>query len=140
MRLAPAIIHLDRAVQRLSRGRVMLVRLAGLPALRLTVTGRRSGLARVTSLLCVPHEDGYIVAGSNWGRPRHPVWTANLMADPSAVVDVGGRRVPVKARLVTGSERDELWRAIVDFWPGYEMERVMAGGRAFRVFVLEPRL
>lgn len=138
MRMAPAIIRLDSAVQRLTRGRVMLVRLAGLPALRLTVTGRKTGIARTTSLLSVPYGGGYIVTGSNWGRARHPVWTANLIADPVAAVDAGGRRERVEARQVTGNEKDALWRVIVDFWPGYEMEHAMAGGREFRMFVLEP--
>ncbi|GAB2447701.1 hypothetical protein GCM10027062_31730 [Nocardioides hungaricus] len=56
-RLLPQIVWTDRLLQRVSRGRVSILDIAGLPNLTLTVVGRRSGLPRSTPLLCVPHEE-----------------------------------------------------------------------------------
>ncbi len=137
MRLAPVIIFSDERVQRLTGGRIGLVGLAGLPSLRITVTGRKTGLPRTTSLLCVPYGEQYIVTGSNWGRREHPAWTVNLIANPEATIVVNACTLDVKARKVTGEEYHRLWATIVDFWPGYEMERELAGGRDFRMFLLE---
>ena len=137
MRLAPVILPADRLLQRVSRGRLTLVGLAGLPSLRLFTTGRRTGLTRANDLLYTPYGDRYVVVGSGWGRPGHPAWTVNLMADPDAAIVVRGRAQPVTARQVTGAERDEIWTLAVAGWPGYEVERRMAG-RDFRIFVLTP--
>lgn len=138
MRLAPLIVPMDRRLQWLSRGRLSLLGLAGLPWVRLSTTGRRSGLERSSTLLAMPDGDGYVLTGSGWGRSNHPGWTANLIANPAARIATGDRMVPVRARLVTGTERVRLWSRLVEFWPGYEMEQRMCD-RQFRVFVLEPR-
>jgi deazaflavin-dependent oxidoreductase (nitroreductase family) len=137
-RLAPVVLPLDRLLHRMSRGRVTLVGLAGLPSLRLVTTGRKTGRTRAHDLLCTPYGDRYVVIGSGWGRPAHPAWTLNLMADPHATVVVRGRSVPVVARRVTGQEAGEIWALAVRGWPGYEVERRLAG-REFRIFVLTPR-
>ncbi|KID31387.1 nitroreductase [Streptomyces regensis] len=137
MRLAPAIVWADARLQRLSRGRVTLVGIAGLPSMRLVTTGRRTGLPRETNLLYLPDRDAYIVTGSNWGRPSEPAWAHNLRADPRACVVVGGRATAVQARELTGMDREATWRRLLAFWPGYAMERDEAG-RDFPIFVLTP--
>lgn len=133
----PLVVPADRLVARLTHGRVVALGLV--PSLVLTTTGRRSGQPRSTPLLYVPDGDGYVVVGSNWGRPEHPAWTYNLLAEPTATVTVGGRRIPVRARLVDGAERDRLWRLLVAEWPPYETYVRRAGTRRLRVFRLEPR-
>lgn len=80
-----------------------------------------------------------MVIGSNWGRPDHPQWTANLLADPYATVTLHGRTVPVRAGLATGAERDRLWRLGLDVWPAYQTYARRAAGRDIRVFRLAPR-
>jgi hypothetical protein len=51
---------------------------------------------------------------------------------------VGGRRIPVRATLITDDERDAVWRTIEQQWPGYRgYER--ASGRTLRIFRLTPR-
>ena len=86
MRLAPVIIPADRFLHRMSRGRLTLVGLAGLPSLRLLTTGRKSGLTRTNDLLYTPYGDRHVVIGSGWGRPAHPAWTHNLLAHPELTV------------------------------------------------------
>jgi deazaflavin-dependent oxidoreductase (nitroreductase family) len=137
-RFARYIVGLDRLLRRLSRGRVTLPGLAGLYSLLLTTTGRRSGLARSTPLLCVPHRGRWLVAASNWGGPTRPAWALNLLAHPDATVSVGREVRPVRARLVEGAERAELWAHMLRVWPNYAKyaERT---SREIPVFVLEPR-
>ncbi|GAA3358530.1 nitroreductase family deazaflavin-dependent oxidoreductase [Saccharopolyspora gregorii] len=134
------LVPADLAVQRRTGGRIGLARLAGLSSMLLTTTGRRSGLPREVPLLYVPHGDDFLVVGSNWGQASHPAWSANLLAHPEAEVDVISRRVPVRAVLLTGEERERLWHEVVlPFWPAYADYARRAGGRELRVFRLTPR-
>ncbi|EHR51031.1 deazaflavin-dependent nitroreductase family protein [Saccharomonospora marina XMU15] len=138
MRLAGGIVWADSRLYRLSKGRISLVAIAGLPSLRLTTVGRRSGLPRSRNLLYYPHGDEYVVTGSNWGRRRAPDWAFNLRAHPEATVSVRGGQARVWARELKGEEYEQMWRRLVRFWPGYAMEALQAG-RELPVFVLAPR-
>lgn len=126
---------LDRFIGRLTGGR--LVALGVVPSLLLTTTGRRSGQPRTTPLLYVADGDAYVVVGSNWGQARQPAWALNLLATPEATVTVKGDRIPVRARRVTGEERERLWRLVVSEWPPYEAYVQRAGGRPIHLFRLE---
>jgi deazaflavin-dependent oxidoreductase (nitroreductase family) len=136
-KVAPHVIPaLDRAVHRLTRGKVLLsARL--LPGVILTSTGARTGQARRTPLACMPEEGGtsWILVGSNFGRPGHPAWTANLLAHPDAVISWKGRDIPVTARLLKGEERAAVWKTALAFWPPYAtyQARVEREIRLFRL-------
>ena len=132
------IVGLDLAIHRLTRGRFGLLAFAGLPQVVLTVRGRKSGAPRTTPLLCVPHDGSFLVAGSNWGAPKLPVWVLNLRANPDAEVLHKGRHIDVHAREVTGEERERLWQVMVRTWPNYDKyaERT---DRLIPVFELRPR-
>ena len=136
MRLAPVIVRADRRLHRITAGRVTLLRMAGVPTVRLTTVGRRSGIRRETQLLCLPLPGAVVVVGSNWGRPRDPGWVHNLRACPDATVTIGGRAIPVRAREVTGAEYERLWPRLLRYWPGYGAERKWAG-RRLPVLVLD---
>jgi deazaflavin-dependent oxidoreductase (nitroreductase family) len=137
MRAAPFIIRVERFVRRLSGGTHGVLDVAGLPSVELTVTGRRSGVPRTVSLLYVPDGPGaYLLVGSNWGRPEHPSWSANLSAADHAEMHSGGERFEVKVRQLTGDERERAWRRAVAYWPGYAMEQRLAGDRRFRLYEL----
>ncbi|MGV4923146.1 nitroreductase family deazaflavin-dependent oxidoreductase [Streptomyces sp. BHT-5-2] len=135
-RIAPHVIPvLDRAVHRLSGGRKLLSARM-LPGVVLTATGARSGLPRRTPLACMPQDDGgWLLVGSNFGRPGHPAWTGNLLKNPEAEVSWRGRDIPVRARLLTGEERERAWRAALAFWPPYAayQARVEREIRLFRL-------
>ncbi|MFE1769131.1 nitroreductase family deazaflavin-dependent oxidoreductase [Streptomyces angustmyceticus] len=138
-RIAPHIVPaLDRAVHRLTRGKVLLSARM-LPGVVLTATGARSGLPRRTPLACVPEEGGgWLLVGSNFGRPGHPAWTGNLLKNPEAEVSWRGRDIPVRARLLTGEERALAWRAALEFWPPYAAYQARVA-REIRLFRLERR-
>ena len=63
------------------------------PALLLTTTGRRSGLARTNGLTYCRDRGDLIVVASNGGSDRPPAWLLNLQADPRVTVRVGPTRL-----------------------------------------------
>lgn len=131
----PQITWIDRQLQRVSRGRVGILDLAGLPNLMLTVPGRKSGIPRSTPLLGVPDGGDWLVAGSNFGAPKPPLWAANLRASDRATVQVGRREHTVTWRELEGAERERAWALMTTIWPNYDIyaERT---NRAIPVFRL----
>ncbi|MEV5608025.1 nitroreductase family deazaflavin-dependent oxidoreductase [Streptomyces sp. NPDC052225] len=141
-RVAPHVIPaMDRAVHRLTRGKVLLSAQM-LPGVILTVKGAKSGLPRRTPLACMPEGDAetgtWLLIGSNFGRPGHPAWTANLMAHPDAEINWRGADIPVTARLLNSEERAAAWEAALKFWPPYATYQARID-REIRLFRLERR-
>jgi len=140
-KLNTQIVGIDRLLQKATRGKVSLVNLAGLQGVMLSVRGAKSGIERTTPLLCVPHEGGWLVAGSNWGAPKPPAWVANLSAaaerGETASVQFHGVRHVVTPLEQTGADKARVWRVMVQTWPNYDKyaERT---GREIRVFFLDP--
>jgi deazaflavin-dependent oxidoreductase (nitroreductase family) len=133
-RVAPRV---DRALYRLTGGKITATGKPVIPTMLLTTTGRTSGLDRTTPLLFVRDGANFVVAGSNWGQPDDPNWAKNLMANPRALVQMGRRTIRVTARPAEGDERARLWRALDQAWPAYDTYRKRSG-RDIRVFVLAP--
>lgn len=141
-RVAPHFLPaVDRAVHRLTGGRALLSARM-LPGVVLTSTGARSGQARRTPLACMPErgagDDTWVLIGSNFGRPGHPAWTANLLKHPDAEISWKGQDIPVRARLLRGAEREATWAAVLDFWPPYARYQARIE-REIRLFRLERR-
>ena len=118
-KLLPQIVWCDRNLQRLSRGRVSILDIAGLPNLVLTVVGRKSGIPRSTPLLCVPHGEHWLIAGSYFGGPDMPVWVHNLRAAGEATITWERERIAVTAREVEGEERARCWQVMLRTWPNF---------------------
>ncbi|MFC5493663.1 nitroreductase family deazaflavin-dependent oxidoreductase [Nocardioides caricicola] len=137
-RFAKVIVGADLLLQKLTRGRLSVMDFAGLPELLLQVPGRKSGILRTTPLLTVPHGDGWLVVGSNWGRPEPPAWVGNLLAAQDPMVTYKGRTIAVDAKLLAGPERDEKWAVATETWPNYDKyaERT---DRELPIFWLTPR-
>jgi deazaflavin-dependent oxidoreductase (nitroreductase family) len=105
-------------LQRVSRGR-LFARLAGMPVLLLTTTGRRSGKARTTPLTFFRDGADLVVIASNGGADRPPDWSLNLRENPRAVVQIGTERLAVQARTASPKERERLWPVITARYSGY---------------------
>ena len=131
-----ALVPLDRLVGKLTRGRLVSLNMNDLTTLMLTTTGRKTGRARTQPLLYARDGDAFVVVGSNWGQAHHPAWSANLLANPDALVLLGGKEIPVRAVRVEGPERDRLWELMRSVWPAYSTYEERAG-RHIRVFRLE---
>lgn len=122
MKLRPAAIRAmgrsHRAIYRLSRGR-LLGRVAGMPVLLLTTTGRRSGRPRTTPLTYFESGSDLVVVASNGGEDRPPAWWLNLCDNPRATVRRGTRTEQVAARAATDDEYAYLWPTITSTYAGY---------------------
>ncbi len=81
----------------------------GVPALLLTTTGRKTGLARTHGLTYCRDRGDFIVVASNGGSDHPPAWLLNLESDPRVTVRVGRRVVPATARVADPFEQDQLW-------------------------------
>lgn len=133
----PEITAIDRWIQRVTKGTWSLLRLAGLPTLMLTVVGRKSGVPRSTPLLCVPYREGQLIAGSNFGGAKPPVWVLNVRAAEKVGVQMYGQSRDAAPRELTGADREAAWEHMLQTWPNYAKyaERT---SRTIPVFYLEP--
>jgi len=109
------------------------------PVLLLTATGRKSGQRRTVPVAYLADGDRYVVIGSNAGHSRTPAWSLNLKANPEAEVEVGRKRVPVRAHIAEGEERAGLWRKMNQQYSGFDDYEARTE-RDIAVFVLEPAL
>jgi len=138
MRIGPKVVpHVDRFLHKVSGGK--FISSGGLlPSLVLTTTGAKSGQKRTTPLATKPDGNSWYVVGSNFGREKHPAWTANLIANPDAEVSFKGVTTQVRARQLNAEEKAEFWPQLVKFWPNFDVYTERSG-RDLRVFHLEPR-
>jgi deazaflavin-dependent oxidoreductase (nitroreductase family) len=109
----------------------------GVPILLLTTTGRRSGASRTTPLIHGRGGDDYLVVASMGGAPRHPYWYENLLAEPSARIQVLAEHFDVTARTASDLEKPGLWQVMSDLWPNYDVYQSRTD-RVIPVVVLTP--
>jgi len=101
----------------------------GWGAMGLTTTGRRSGQERTVIVGYLEDEGRPAVLAMNGWQDGHPAWWLNLEANPDAVIRLPGQDPrPVRARAVTGDERDRLWQrwaAVDEGLDGYAARRTV---------------
>jgi deazaflavin-dependent oxidoreductase (nitroreductase family) len=132
-KVGPRLVKTDLGLQRLTGGRISFGRLGGLTSVLLTTTGRKTGQPRSTPLIAVPDGDDLLLLGSNWGKPGHPNWSANLIANPEATAGINGRTFPIRTTLLTGEDRAAAWKTATTVWPAYN-DYTDRSGREIRVF------
>jgi deazaflavin-dependent oxidoreductase (nitroreductase family) len=109
---------------------------AGAPLLILTTTGAKSGKQRTHPLVYLPDGDRLIVFASKGGAPTSPDWYHNLVANPTATVELGNETFDVKATVLTGEERDRIFAKQAEQMPGFA-EYQAKTTRTIPVVVLE---
>ncbi|USX52695.1 nitroreductase family deazaflavin-dependent oxidoreductase [Lentzea sp. HUAS12] len=134
-----AVIGTDRLLYKLTGGRFTLVSLSKQTGLTLITTGAKSGEQRENQVQYVADGDSMLVVGSNWGKPHHPAWTANLLKNPDIQVNVRGEVRDVRGTLLEGAEREAAWTRMVAAWPAFQDYVERSGGRELRVFRLTTR-
>jgi F420H(2)-dependent quinone reductase len=108
------------------------------PILLLTTVGRKSGHRSTTPLLYMPDGPLFVVVGSNGGRDQPPAWVLNLAATPAAEIQVGRRRLPVEAHILTGEEKAAMWPRLLEYYKGWGHYQQLTA-REIRVVSFRPR-
>jgi deazaflavin-dependent oxidoreductase (nitroreductase family) len=133
LHVAPRI---DKALIPRTKGRLST---AGIDKVGLvTSTGAKSGQPRTHPLALFEDPEGLVAIGSNYGRPNHPAWSANLLAHPECVVEFVGPPKQYRAELLTGKDRAAAWANAVDYYAGFETYRTNCAPREIRIFRLQP--
>ena len=100
----------------------------------LTTTGR----PRTVIVQVLPDGSDLIVVAANSGLPRPPGWYFNLMAHPSVVGELDGRRLQLHAEPLSGAEAADRWNQVVlAIAPDYE-KYARRTGRIPPIFRLVP--
>lgn len=136
----------DVTARRLSRLHIFLYRatrgvlgrrLVHNDMLLLTTTGSRSGRRRTVPLLYL-RDDGTLVVIASWGgRPHHPQWYTNLVANPQVTVQVRAKRWQAQARTANPDERAVWWPRVLAAYKGYRLYESNTD-RVIPVVFLEP--
>ena len=134
-----AVVGTDRLLYKLTGGKVGLVSFSKQTGLTLITVGAKSGERRENQVQYVADGDTMLVVGSNWGKPHHPAWTANLLKNPDIQVNVRGDVRDVRGTLLEGAEREAAWTRMVAAYPTFQDYVERSGGRELRVFRLTAR-
>jgi deazaflavin-dependent oxidoreductase (nitroreductase family) len=87
--------------------------------LLLHTKGRRSGKEFLNPLAYYADGDRYLVFGSKGGADTHPDWYLNLVAAPTAHIEVGTESFDVRVTELQGEERDRLYAAQAEAMPNF---------------------
>ena len=93
----------------------------GFNALVLTTVGAKTGGERATPVGWFPGPDGsWLIVASAAGATGNPAWYHNLAAHADRVqIEVDGRKVPVTAEQLHGTERAQAWQQVVTAAPRF---------------------
>ena len=108
------------------------------PTLLLDHVGRKSGTSFTVPLLYVRDGADVVVVASQGGRPEHPQWYRNLVANPDTHVQIGSERSAVHAVVADTAERNRLWPKLVDAYADFDTYQSWTE-REIPVIVLKPR-
>lgn len=108
------------------------------PMLLLDHVGAKTGTKRTSPLAYLQDGKNYVIVASKGGHPKHPGWYHNLRANPDTTIQVGSRRLAVRARVATPQERERLWPRAVAAWGPFESYQRRTA-RQIPLVILEPR-
>jgi deazaflavin-dependent oxidoreductase (nitroreductase family) len=93
----------------------------GFPTILLTTVGAHSGVERTHAVGGFPDgKDAWLIVASNSGAATHPAWFFNLSKNPDKIwIEVGDRKLRVKAELLEGKEGEQALSRIAAIAPRY---------------------
>jgi deazaflavin-dependent oxidoreductase (nitroreductase family) len=110
----------------------------GAPMILLHHQGAKTGQQRVNPLVYQPVGSDFAIFASKGGAPTNPQWLANLVAHPDTTVEVGTESHAVRARVLEGEERSDIWQKQKQLMPGFaEYEAKAQGIREIPVVLLQ---
>lgn len=92
----------------------------GAPLLLLTSIGAKSKLPRTSPMMYLPDDGRLVVFASKAGAGTNPDWYHNLVAHPTASVEVGTDSFAVEVEVLHGAERDALYAKQAELYPGFK--------------------
>lgn len=95
-------------------------RLDGLDICLLTTRGRKSGQERTAPLPYFRDGERIVLIASNGGRDKHPAWFLNLSDNPDVELQIGARRLKLRARKAEGEERSRIWALVTRDHPRFD--------------------
>jgi len=110
----------------------------GAPVLLLTSTGAKSGEQRTTPVVYQKDGERMVIFASKAGAPSNPAWYHNLVANPTATVEVGPDTVAVEALVTEGNERERLFSRQKELMPQFA-EYEQKTTRQIPVVALQPK-
>lgn len=136
--MAKVLTGFHRLVFDVSKGK-LLGKASGMPVVKLTTIGRKSGQRRTTMLTSpLVQGDNVVLVASYGGDDRDPAWFGNLVANPDVEVVMNGSVRAMRARVTEDVERTRLWEELTANhanYAGYQRKT----SRQIPVVVLEPK-
>lgn len=82
--------------------------------------GAKTGTARISPVMGLPTDSGWLVAASKGGSDENPAWYHNLVAHPDITIETpDDPAVAVTAVELAGAERDAGWARFTAASPGF---------------------
>ena len=91
----------------------------GKPLVLVHHAGAKSGTQRIAPLVPLLDDDKIFIFASKGGADTNPDWYHNLVANPETVVELGTETFPVTARVLSGTEHDEVYAKQVEVEPQF---------------------
>lgn len=111
----------------------------GRPLLLLHHKGAKTGAQRVSPLMYQDVGDSYAIFASKAGADTNPDWFYNIKTHPETEIEVGGAKVPVRARVTEGEERERIWEKQKRDFSNFAEYEEKTSREQIPVIVLEPR-
>jgi deazaflavin-dependent oxidoreductase (nitroreductase family) len=104
----------------------------------LHTVGRRTGQPRLNPLVYTANGTRLLVAGSNGGAEKEPVWVSNVEAMSEVTIEVGEQTLKAKVSVVReGEEWAADYAKLVEYWPDF-LKYEENTDRKFAVVRLDP--
>ncbi|MDB4968512.1 MAG: cell entry protein [Myxococcales bacterium] len=117
---------------RLTGGRIGSA-MRGQKIMLLTTTGNKSGKERTVPIMCFEDGGRRFVVASAAGSTQHPAWFKNLEKTPAVKAELRGERYTGQAAVLSGEERDRMYKKISAVAPGFAEYEKKTGGRVIPV-------
>ena len=111
----------------------------GMPVVKLTTVGRKSGKSRTVMLTSpIQSKDSIVLVASKGGSDSHPDWYLNLCENSIVKVETHSGSNSMNAKVVESAEREKLWSEITKDYPNYASYQEKTG-RVIPIVILIPK-
>jgi deazaflavin-dependent oxidoreductase (nitroreductase family) len=122
-RISKSFLYLNVVLFRATHGKIP-GRSGGTDGLLLTTTEGATGKKRTSPLGYLYDRGRFVVCAAPGhfeipGDPQatHPGWYLNLCTNPRVTVDIGAERFGASAEVLSGDERDRMWKRFTGVFP-----------------------